>query len=470
MPKNKIRSADVPLPAVQKARAVSVNLTVHLFRTGPKINGGYNACIFLNCGKNMRRAFAAGRAAAASNNETAVEPNETQYDGLLHAIYETIDRSDAWKDFCARLRNSTGATSVHICAFDRQRIIYSYGAGFQVAQIEPLEWLRPLYHDDPRLEWLRIFPLAKWLHFSDTEGAERASGQPVFEPQALAAGHRHVSVCKLIDSAALTVMLACRCEAAQGPLPAEPRALLERLAAHLARVAHQQAQRYALNASALAHRPTPPAMLVSASGEVLHSNEPAQRLLRKTTLVRVRARRLALAAPHLARLLEDIAVSEARLRARASGARAAAAQIRAMRIVAGEADGRKAPSRAPPVASGPEVLYAFYNVLTPGDAQADAQSADLRAIAALTFYHPRSAAPVDDRVLAAAFDLTPAECRIAHLLAEGFTQKEIAARVGVQHDTVRKQLQSVFQKTATRRQPDLLRLLLHLPERCTEGG
>ena len=55
--------------------------------------------------------------------------------------------------------------------------------------------------------------------------------------------------------------------------------------------------------------------------------------------------------------------------------------------------------------------------------------------------------------------------RIALLLGEGLTQKEIAAHVGVQHDTVRKQLQSIFQKTATRRQPDLLRLLLNLPAR-----
>jgi hypothetical protein len=33
----------------------------------------------------------------------------------------------------------------------------------------------------------------------------------------------------------------------------------------------------------------------------------------------------------------------------------------------------------------------------------------------------------------------------------------------VQYDTVRKQLLSIYQKTATNRQPDLVRLLLHLP-------
>nr|WP_237179521.1 helix-turn-helix transcriptional regulator [Paraburkholderia sacchari] len=85
------------------------------------------------------------------------------------------------------------------------------------------------------------------------------------------------------------------------------------------------------------------------------------------------------------------------------------------------------------------------------------------------FYHPRSAPEVDEQVLASAFELSPAECRIVHLLVDGLTPKEIAAQVNVQYDTVRKQLQSIFLKTATRRQPDLLRLLMNLPARCRGG-
>nr|WP_277397969.1 LuxR C-terminal-related transcriptional regulator [Paraburkholderia sp. Ac-20340] len=91
-------------------------------------------------------------------------------------------------------------------------------------------------------------------------------------------------------------------------------------------------------------------------------------------------------------------------------------------------------------------------------------------MAALTFYHPRSAPAVDEQVLATAFDLSPAECRIVHMLVDGFTAKEIAARVNVQYDTVRKQLQSIYLKTATRRQPDLLRLMMNLPARGRPGA
>jgi DNA-binding CsgD family transcriptional regulator len=406
-----------------------------------------------------------------------VKTNESQFDRLLHVIYETIENPSVWKDFCAQLRESIGVASVHLFAFDRQRDLFSWSDGFGLTSAEPLERIRPLYRDDARLAWLRAFPPGKWLHCGVELACADESGAASIELCPVDEGHRCVALCKLIDQPGLTAMLACSANAEAGPLASEHRELLERLAPHLIRAVRLYARRFTLNADSLASRSRPPAMLVSAVGEVLHSNEPAQRLLKATSLVRVRGRRLSLAAPHHARLLEDIAVSEARLRSRATGARAAAARFRALRIVgpsgpyaidtaAAEPQGdAKADSQAQTstkLATAPqEVLYAFYNVVTADGASAS----ELRAFAALTFYHPRSAPPVDEQVLATAFDLSPAECRIALLLAEGLTQKEIAAHVGVQHDTVRKQLQSIFQKTATHRQPDLLRLLLNLPAR-----
>ncbi|WP_143189365.1 helix-turn-helix transcriptional regulator [Paraburkholderia lycopersici] len=416
-----------------------------------------------------------------------MKTNETQYDRLLHAIYETIENPCAWKDFCAQLRETMGVASIHLFAFDRQRDLFSWSDGFALASAEPLERIRPLYRDDARFAWLRAFPAGKWLHCGVGPDRADADGATIgFELCPPDNGHRCVALCKLVEQHELAVMLACSARAEAGPLPGEHREMLERITPHLIRAVRLYARRFTLNADTLANRSRPPAMLVSALGEVLHSNEPAQRLLKATTLVRMRGRRLTLAPPHHARLLEDIAVSEARLRSRATGARAAAARFRALRIV-----GRDIGSIAPDAANAAfatrphgetgagqpaplgerastklaagqqEVLYAFYNVVTAEDASA----AELRAFAALTFYHPRSAPLVDEQVLATAFDLSPAECRIALLLAEGLTQKEIAAHVGVQHDTVRKQLQSIFQKTATRRQPDLLRLLLNLPAR-----
>ncbi|WP_146010146.1 helix-turn-helix transcriptional regulator [Burkholderia sp. WAC0059] len=300
------------------------------------------------------------------------------------------------------------------------------------------------------------YPVSKWFHCGEYFDEAFVRENRFFQEYAIPLGRRYVSACKLIGNDAVTVIFACLRRAEQGPFDADALALLERLTPHLARAAQLQVSRYVFSTDTLVshafmNRWRQPVMLVTTNGEVLRSNEAARRLLGATTLVHLDGRFVALAGPHHERFIDDIGQSEIRLRGGEAGALDEATRFRVMRIVEPAGNGATAPE---------DVLYAFYNLMAPADG---ASARGLRAIAMLVLYHPRSAPPVDERLLATAFDLTPAECRIAHLLVEGLTQKEIAARVGVQHDTVRKQLQSIFQKTSTHRQPELLRLLLHLP-------
>jgi len=62
-------------------------------------------------------------------------------------------------------------------------------------------------------------------------------------------------------------------------------------------------------------------------------------------------------------------------------------------------------------------------------------------------------------VLQKLFGLTPAEERLAILIAGGATPAEIAQETGLSIATVRSQLASVFAKTQTTRQPELVALL-----------
>ncbi len=62
-------------------------------------------------------------------------------------------------------------------------------------------------------------------------------------------------------------------------------------------------------------------------------------------------------------------------------------------------------------------------------------------------------------VLKNLFDLSPAEARVAHQLARGRSLEEIAELSGVKLSTIRKQLASVFEKTMTNRQGELVALL-----------
>ena len=58
------------------------------------------------------------------------------------------------------------------------------------------------------------------------------------------------------------------------------------------------------------------------------------------------------------------------------------------------------------------------------------------------------------------FGLTGAEATLTRLLAEGVTLVEAGDRLGVGRETVRKRLKTIFAKTNTHRQAELVRLVL----------
>ena len=61
------------------------------------------------------------------------------------------------------------------------------------------------------------------------------------------------------------------------------------------------------------------------------------------------------------------------------------------------------------------------------------------------------------------FDLTPTEANVARLVAQGLRRDQVAARLGVSPNTVAFHLRNVFDKTGTRRQADLMALILSMP-------
>jgi DNA-binding CsgD family transcriptional regulator len=70
--------------------------------------------------------------------------------------------------------------------------------------------------------------------------------------------------------------------------------------------------------------------------------------------------------------------------------------------------------------------------------------------------------PLQD-VLGTFFGLTPAEARVAGMLGGGSSPREIAQRLDVSSNTIKSQLASIYGKTGTSRQAQLVRLLLRLP-------
>jgi DNA-binding CsgD family transcriptional regulator len=72
----------------------------------------------------------------------------------------------------------------------------------------------------------------------------------------------------------------------------------------------------------------------------------------------------------------------------------------------------------------------------------------------------RSTPPREPSVIAASFGVTPAEARVAALVATAAPTREVADRLGLSENTVKTHLKAVFLKTGARNRADLMRLML----------
>lgn len=80
----------------------------------------------------------------------------------------------------------------------------------------------------------------------------------------------------------------------------------------------------------------------------------------------------------------------------------------------------------------------------------------------LTLLEPRAQPALDMEVLASAFRLTPAEARLAALIACGSTTAKCGRALGIQTSTLRSHLSAIYRKTGTHGKADLVRVVLSL--------
>ena len=83
-----------------------------------------------------------------------------------------------------------------------------------------------------------------------------------------------------------------------------------------------------------------------------------------------------------------------------------------------------------------------------------------RALLILTTVEPKGGPK--ESLLSNTFGLTPAEAKVASIMAEGLNPERAAQQLGISKATVRNQLRAVFAKTATHRQGELVALLSRL--------
>lgn len=380
--------------------------------------------------------------------------SEQSFLHFIDLIYRAAEHPQQWRQLYEELTLAAGVRSIHMLAVDKRLGTLSYSEGANLPVEGELAYMHHYRLIDPRLPMMDSLQEGEWLHCPQQLGEELVATHPVYQEFLLPYDRRYNSMCKLVDLPEATVIFSLLSGEAEGPLQPQAQAFVDRLLPHLQRACRMSVRNFVYSTQALVghmlvDKLRQPVILMSPGGEVMHTNQAAQELLRSTSLVQVNAGRLELPQPQLRELLRQCQEMEEALKAtpgEQQHATAGPGQFRSLLITE---------------PGGSESLYAFHALLSP---QREMGSFGLRPVAMVIFYHPASAPSIDASLLYAVFGLTPAECRIATLLAEGLSLKQIAQAQGTQHDTVRKQLRSIYQKTSTNRQPELIRLLLHLPQ------
>jgi DNA-binding CsgD family transcriptional regulator len=377
---------------------------------------------------------------------------------LLERIYDAAEFPDRWRAVYEGFRDALGVASIHVLGIDKRHGTLSYSDGANLPLDGELAYIQHYRFLDSSTPVLLERPLGCWTHRHEVISKEAAAHDPFFQEFLLPHDRPYSSGIKLVDTPDATVVFSALTTSAEGPLTAEQIAFIDRLLPHLRRACRIGLKNFVYSAQALVghmlvNRLRQPVLLMSPEGGVIHTNAALKDLLRRTPVTGVRDGKLVLPQPHLDQLLRECAELEQEAKA-----------VPAYTGAAGDAEPAFRSLRIP-TTGGRDPLYAFFSLLTP---RAALGTFGLRPVVMLVFYHPASAPAIDADLLHAVFGLSPAEARIASLLAEGLSLKEIASAQGTQHETVRKQLRSIYLKTSTNRQPDLVRLLLHLPHMAVQ--
>lgn len=378
--------------------------------------------------------------------------SQAQFDRAVNLIYDTLDKRSAWRSVLECVHEAVGGRAIHLLAFDAEHGALSYSEGADMAPQIDLEYIQKFQFIDPRVELMRTEWQGDWLHCHEHFAEDFVANDPFYQEFLIPHGARYLTACKLVENGEATVLLACLRRPGEGPMPPDALAFLDRLRPHLQRAVRMGLTQFVYSAQALVghalvDKLRQPVMLLTTSGELVLANEAARCLLGSTSLVQVVDNRLVLPQAYRRAFLEQCTELEHQVRSGVATCEASGKAFRSLHMTANPGE-------------APDVLYGFFTMLVP---ERTMGSFGLRPLVMLFFYHPTSAQEIDSALLTAAFGLSHAECRVASLLADGMPLKSIADTLGVQYDTVRKQLMSIYQKTATNRQPELVRLLMNLP-------
>lgn len=375
--------------------------------------------------------------------------SDRQYDRFVALTYQAAHGGhDHWQAWIDELARAFELWSAHLVAFGHaSQQVEFFVLGGRISTEAHVDYMRFYRSANPQLPLVMAAEPGLWIrcheHFDDAY----VESSPFYRDYLIPHGGRYLASTKLIDDARSFVHFGTVRGVGQPPLDDAEIACLARICQHLwhAYTIHRGLAARPLGIRLgveLLDRLAQPVALLGQDRELRYLNPACERLFAEFGERPVPGRPLPLFGRGEPALLDDVLADLLRPR------QPAAPPGRVRRVL------RLAPPDGQP-------LLAIGSVLEPA---AVMSAFGEEPLALLMFHRPGRARHIDPVVVAEAFGLTPAEARVAVLLANGLNAEQIAAERNASLLTVRTQIRSILAKTGVRRQPELVRMLVDMPE------
>jgi DNA-binding CsgD family transcriptional regulator len=364
--------------------------------------------------------------------------------GLLEKIYAAAEEPEAWEDALSGIVTTVDVMGVNFFinfgSSSPDGIALTSGMDLQTLQ----RYNEYYFKIDPMVRASFEFPLGVFLSseylFSEAEYTNTEFYEDLNRP----AGIHHIFGTTLARSSSSYAALSMIQPRGVGTLQGDKLELFLQLIPHLQRSIHvyerlHQAERQLAYFEEVVERITCGVIFVDAGGHVVHANAAAQAMALET---------------------DGLSFDRDCVQGALSDDTKA---LRKMVIQTIEtAIGKGVSCSEGIVLSRPSGKRPYQVVAAPlGGEQHERCSC--RALAALFVTDPEAKPAIPEHLARVLYGLTPAEIRVAESLLQGAKPKEISDRYGVSIATVRTHLRSIFDKTETRRQSELVELLLRGP-------
>jgi DNA-binding CsgD family transcriptional regulator len=362
--------------------------------------------------------------------------------GLIQDLYSAPGSQDGWTPFLERLCDTTGGYTAQFISVDRRG-----RAGLALAvRADPAARAAYDGHFGALDPWGHS-PRLQRAHAGEVILGEEMVPHPEFQRTAYYADFarpfdvvRCIAATIEVAPTLLSVITIARTEA-HSPFGTEDCALLDALMPHLQRALqlHRRitvAEAASNDFAGVLEGSTRAVLLVNAAAQVIWMNRAAERIIAARDGLMVDAGELRAArgvdTTRLRTLLAEAAATSTGQGTGAGGA-----------LTLGRIGRRPLMALVAPLPARP----AFFSGIGP-------------AAAIVIVTDPERAPILHDETLRMLFGLTAGEAALTHLLAQGETLAEAAARLGLRINTLRTRLKTIFEKTGTHSQADLIRLVL----------